>query len=137
MGRRDKDPLQSTMVADTPTPGPSSQGHPQALPTTAHGPASGAEGSVWVLWPGPCCSFHTQFFPNSTLNVQTSPPTQGISCPPWTAFSPDSSTNHSSPPYLLVSVRPFSSTRAAVPGLRASVPQPPCICIARGLSWLP
>lgn len=86
MRRRDKDPLQSTMVADTPTPGPSSQGHPQALPTTAHGPTSGAEGSVWVLWPGPCCSFHTQFFPNSTLNVQTSPPTQGISCPPGWPF---------------------------------------------------
>lgn len=36
-----------------------------------------------------------------------------------------------------VSVRPFPPTKAAVPGLRASVPWPPCICVARGRSWLP
>ena len=76
--------------------------------------------------------------------MQASPPTQGISCPPWTASSPDSSTNHSSPPRtsltifrLLISVRPFSPARAAVPGPWSSVQQPPCVCAARGPSWLP
>ena len=118
--------------------------HAPGLPTTAHGPASGAEGSVWAPRLGPCCSFHTQFFPNPTLNMQASPPTQGVSCPPWMASSPDSSTNHSSPPRtsltifcLLVSVRPFSPARAAVPGSWSSVQQPPCVCAARGPLWLP
>ena len=38
---------------------------------------------------------------------------------------------------LLVSVRPFSPARAAVPGSWSSVQQPPCVCAARGPLWLP
>lgn len=132
-GRRDKDPLQSTIAADTPTPGPSSQGHPRPCPQ----PALWSRGFCRHHGLGRAVHFHTQFFPNPTLNMQASP-TQGVSCPPWTASLQTSAPTTAPHPARLwpssvcLSLCAVLSGQSSCPGAVLNPAAGLCVCAAPG-----